>query len=429
MKRKIVFLLFLLFLTSLLLPLTAQEAGLVADDAASASGASVLDRVSVGVKAGLNFPTMHYSEGGINSYSSAVYAKRLFEIFADISLNEANTLSVRPGFKFLTRGQHISDNGIDYELNAGYTELSVPVTYTFRRVKSVFPYLFAGPELGFARGGNISYADASVPWEDAEEGWDIDVSSANLKSTSLGVYFGGGVKYPVSIGKFPLTLGAEIGYHWGLTDTYGSKEKSGSARALNMQAYEIKGSRTHRGLEVGVTVSVPLSVLKSFKRKPKPAPVPEPAPAPVVVPEPVVVKEEPQKPCYTIEEMKAFIRDGQDIRGKKICAIKQVTFEFGKSALNKNDKVYLDEIVDLMRQNERINVRVNGHTDNVGSEKFNLNLSQNRAKAVYNYLVGKGIAASRLSYEYFGQNSPIASNDTDEGRAINRRVEFEIVEQ
>jgi len=145
--------------------------------------------------------------------------------------------------------------------------------------------------------------------------------------------------------------------------------------------------------------------------------------------QPVAVTEERQIPCYTIEEMKELIRNNMDIRGKKICAIKQVNFEFGKSTLTKDDKLYLDEIVDLMKQNKQIHVKVNGHTDNIGTEEFNKNLSRDRAKSVYEYLKSKGIAASRLSYDYFGATQPIADNSTDEGRAINRRVEFEIVSQ
>jgi len=142
---------------------------------------------------------------------------------------------------------------------------------------------------------------------------------------------------------------------------------------------------------------------------------------------PVTVKKEQQEPCYTIEEMKEFIRDKREIRGKKICAIKQVNFEFGKSTLTKSDKFYLDEIVNLMKQNNEIHIKINGHTDNVGTEEFNINLSRDRARSVYDYLISEGIAASRLSYEYFGTRRPIADNDTDGGRAVNRRVEFEII--
>jgi OOP family OmpA-OmpF porin len=129
------------------------------------------------------------------------------------------------------------------------------------------------------------------------------------------------------------------------------------------------------------------------------------------------------------DEMKELLRTSQDTRGKKICAVKQVNFQVGKSVLTSKDKVYLDEIVSLMKTNEQIRIRVNGHSDNVGNEESNMTLSRERARAVYDYLRIKKIDGSRLSYEYFGTTRPIADNNTEDGRATNRRVEFEIVDQ
>ncbi|MCB0683816.1 MAG: OmpA family protein, partial [Saprospiraceae bacterium] len=71
--------------------------------------------------------------------------------------------------------------------------------------------------------------------------------------------------------------------------------------------------------------------------------------------------------------------------------------------------------------------RINGHTDDVGTEADNQQLSEARAKAVYDYLIREGIAASRLSYKGFGESQPLAPNDTPQGRQQNRRTEFEIL--
>lgn len=68
------------------------------------------------------------------------------------------------------------------------------------------------------------------------------------------------------------------------------------------------------------------------------------------------------------------------------------------------------------------------HTDNVGTEEFNLKLSKKRAEAVVEYFVKKGVSQSRLSYSYYGMSQPLSTNDTEEGRAMNRRVEFEILQ-
>lgn len=72
-------------------------------------------------------------------------------------------------------------------------------------------------------------------------------------------------------------------------------------------------------------------------------------------------------------------------------------------------------------------IRIEGHTDNVGRLEDNMKLSDDRANNVMRYLVGKGIAASRLSYKGLGPTQPVATNDTPEGRAQNRRTEFVIV--
>ena len=73
-------------------------------------------------------------------------------------------------------------------------------------------------------------------------------------------------------------------------------------------------------------------------------------------------------------------------------------------------------------------IQINGHTDNVGSDSANLTLSENRAKAVFDYLVEAGIAPTRLSTRGYGETQAIDTNDTPEGRANNRRTEFVIVE-
>jgi outer membrane protein OmpA-like peptidoglycan-associated protein len=79
-----------------------------------------------------------------------------------------------------------------------------------------------------------------------------------------------------------------------------------------------------------------------------------------------------------------------------------------------------------MQNNGDLSIEIEGHTDNVGSQEHNLTLSENRAKEVYSFLVDKGIAATRMTYKGFGDSKPIASNDSETGRAENRRTAFRI---
>ena len=88
----------------------------------------------------------------------------------------------------------------------------------------------------------------------------------------------------------------------------------------------------------------------------------------------------------------------------------------------------INQLVKQLQANKSVQIEIRGHTDNIGEEAKNQILSEQRAKAVLDYLVSQGIEAKRLSYHGFGSTQPIASNDTNEGRTKNRRVEFLKVE-
>lgn len=106
--------------------------------------------------------------------------------------------------------------------------------------------------------------------------------------------------------------------------------------------------------------------------------------------------------------------------------LRNVFFETGSAALRPESTPELDHLVALLQQNPSLKIQINGHTDNVGSDAENLKLSEQRAKAVYSYLISKSIPAERLKYKGFGESQPIADNATEEGRKENRRTEFVI---
>jgi outer membrane protein OmpA-like peptidoglycan-associated protein len=107
--------------------------------------------------------------------------------------------------------------------------------------------------------------------------------------------------------------------------------------------------------------------------------------------------------------------------------LKNIQFETNSSKLLPISLVELDKLVQLMQENLQIKIQVSGYTDNVGTPADNLKLSNNRAKAVADYLVSKGIDAKRLSWKGYGETKAVADNKTEEGRALNRRTEFTIV--
>jgi outer membrane protein OmpA-like peptidoglycan-associated protein len=112
--------------------------------------------------------------------------------------------------------------------------------------------------------------------------------------------------------------------------------------------------------------------------------------------------------------------------GEKV-RLNNIFFATGKWDLLPESFAELDKLVKILNDNPNMVIEINGHTDNVGNDESNLALSQKRAAAVVTYLLGKGISNTRLDSKGFGETQPVAPNETEEGRALNRRVEFVII--
>ncbi len=109
--------------------------------------------------------------------------------------------------------------------------------------------------------------------------------------------------------------------------------------------------------------------------------------------------------------------------GKRV-VLKNIFFDSNKFDLKPQSKTELQKLIDFLKENPKIDIQISGHTDDIGDDQSNLILSQNRSKAVYNYLIARNIDAKRLSFKGYGEAAPIADNTTPEGRANNRRTEF-----
>jgi outer membrane protein OmpA-like peptidoglycan-associated protein len=117
----------------------------------------------------------------------------------------------------------------------------------------------------------------------------------------------------------------------------------------------------------------------------------------------------------------------QPLQANATVILKNIFFDVNKYELKPESSTELDNIVKLLKENPSLKIQINGHTDNVGKPADNLKLSNNRAKAVIDYLAAKNIPASRLSSKGWGETQPIAANSTEDGRARNRRTEMKVI--
>jgi outer membrane protein OmpA-like peptidoglycan-associated protein len=102
-------------------------------------------------------------------------------------------------------------------------------------------------------------------------------------------------------------------------------------------------------------------------------------------------------------------------------------FAQGKAVIHPKSFMQLDEVVQMMKENERLEIQLEGHTDNQGSPSANMTLSQKRVEAVKKYMVDKGIQKGRIGTKAFGGSQPLKNEMTQEARALNRRVEMRIL--
>jgi len=174
-----------------------------------------------------------------------------------------------------------------------------------------------------------------------------------------------------------------------------------------------------KGFMKGATVVVPPMPFQNYCgycESKIPEPVVEPVPEPVVepVPEPVVVEEVKE------EVVVPEVREKIVLRG--------INFDFDRSNIKPEFIPVLDEAVEILKASPDVKVIIEGHTCWIGTEKYNQGLSERRAASVCNYLVKKGVSQNMLETVGYGETNPIADNHTRDGRSMNRRVEFKILD-
>lgn len=418
-----------IFISAILLTLVnfnifAQEP----DTADSNSGAEsdrwdFIDKISVGANLGFSVPSMIYTGSQYDEYKKSPLFSGIGGLFVD--WNFYGNWSFRPHLNFVGRGVNMRYEPlfINYQLRATYFDIRTPIVYSFKTGSGIEPYLSAGPSFNFVTGGRINYVSGAQG-----QVYEMRLNRNNFKPFDLGLFFGAGFNYPIVISGFRFNVGAELGYNIGLVDTFSKAEKTGQSKAVNIPQYSIDGRRKNHNMSLSVHISIPLrSIFKKRKKETRHTTVQAVTEyvAPTVQERKVTVQE---KQCCSLEEMYEMILAGEDISLKKICAFSDITFDFDKAVIRNESKAYLDKFVTILLQYPSLKLSIIGHTDNVGDSQYNLQLSRKRAEAVARYFIEHGIESDRLKCYGYGSRQPLTDNSSAEARALNRRVEFDIVE-
>lgn len=373
----------------------------------------------IGARAGIDIFNMRYSNDDMKIYRHHYGVREQLGIFAEYDYLWKG-LAIRTDLLYSPRGVKLTWGDINYRLRAYYFDIRVPITYTFLRDKMIQPYVMFAPNVNFALGGNSRYSNENRYYL-------TELSKANYRKVDFSLFFGAGVKAPITIGSQNFYVGGEFGYNLGLCNTFSKMELDNSANAINLPMYEVNGTRKNGGFELAVTFAwvVPNKNHASSskgKHVSTAEPVTQAAEANEQSDNMVEYK---AKDCYSIEEMQAFITLKMSLEDKRICMF-DTKFEFASAILEKESEEQLDKFVELYRQFPAMKLQINGHTDNVGSDEYNQKLSEDRARSVFDYFVKQGIPENNMKIKGFGSKYPIDTNDTEEGRAKNRRVEVDI---
>ncbi len=371
---------------------------------------------------GVNTSGFLYSDTEIKKFDSKVAIHLFWGLGVRYQLKKS--IYFEPHFLFIKKGGKIED-GFTYELNSKNLDIRLPLTFDVAAIKANRLFLKAGPYVGFTRSGSIQYND-----------YNVELNKGNHKWVDLGIYAGLGIRREI---LNDVHLAFEAGYGLGLTDTYSKDEISGVSEPLNAMVYEINGKRKNKGFAFAFSLHIPISGFKDILKK-KEIVVKDPVEKEKVTEDEEVTEKvedknedifEPEpklKDCYTINEIEDFLGKNESIKGKKICTI-NINFETNKSKITKNSHNYLNLIVMMLESNPDMNMTINGHTDDIGEDDYNLTLSEKRAEAVKKYIVSKGINENRIAIKGYGESMPVDSNKSENGRRNNRRVEFEIIRE
>ena len=224
----------------------------------SSKDADKKEPIAIGIKGGVNLPRMLYFNNQDLSRLKQEWAfTPMGGLFVEIPIG--SNLIVAPEADYVQRGtdiqyEHYSGSEVHYAMNVSYADLRLPLELRWPVLPYLQPYLTVGAEAGMRLFGQI-HIDRTMPIALDQT---IDVGDANMKLIHAGAFAGVGIRSRIDIGGFGLVLKLSASFHQGLLDTYSDKETGGSAQSVNVNAYQITGSRLPQGIEACLGIAIPL---------------------------------------------------------------------------------------------------------------------------------------------------------------------------
>lgn len=423
----------------------------------------IFPRAYFGLRGGGNLADMVYTSQYYARYAHTPQLQGMAGIFGHFNLGKSN-FAIRPEVTYIGRADSLNWLDVRYKFQANYLDFRLPFTYNIRFRNSRFsPYLMIVPQYNMALNGKVTYRDDI----DFPEGVSAPVTASDIRKFDAAVMAGIGFDYLIKTKGMPILFSMEAGYNYGGHNTFAPKEIKDNPNVLPNRYSTIanqfygaelwNGERYHRGIELAMRLAIPVDGSWRKQKEQLDQNIEEKKLdtvfiyifdtvyihdtiqeivhdtvqiTPRINPDTVIRKlhndaDYISKDCYTIEEMISFIYLGMDISDKRMC-ISSINFDFDKYDLRQAARPQLNKIVTVMKDHPEISIIVMGHTDSIGPDEYNDNLSLNRANTVARYLRANGIKASRIETKGFGKRYPYTENETPEGRDMNRRVEIEI---
>lgn len=413
---------------------------------------AVLPTHYIGLRGGASLTDMHYSRDLVGRYRHHRQLQGMIGLFGHFQLGNSG-FALRPEVTLTGRADSLQWHDAKYSLHARYLDLRLPVTFNFRIPNRTYsPYLMLAPELNLPYNGSIRYYA-----DDIAQPVSADLSRANMRPIDASLLVGAGIDFHLYAGRVPLLLSVEGGYSFGLCNNFSTRElrdnpdiaeSDRSLIANNFFGAELwRESRHTSGIELAMRLSIALNGWNdgnSDSERMRIVRIVDKSTDTIYINDTVTLREKPdtvfvpqkvivnrtidyiKKDCYSVSEMHSFLTLGIDISDKRIC-IYNINFDFDSYNLRPESEKPLKEILAMMKEYPEMIIEVYGHTDSIGTDEYNQRLSENRAAAIVKYLNSHGVSTTRVHPIGYGPKYPISTNETEEGRFQNRRVEIEVV--